>query len=1109
MSSAFHEFVARELARLVAPVVCELHAGGDILRLIEGEDLPSTSSDIVNDSALAQSVRRTIDAIGEACDSIDQGNAYAIVSSAEQLLASIRHVFNILTDPSNSTTQTTVTIGKLRDYLLSQYLYSYHPAIEIILLILGVGMKLEGDLYTTYDLNKIPQFLRDPKVYILDEFFGGGPADFGVFFRSILPKIGYLLSYWGLSVSAGSAFGTTVLTIHTSSTPVTLLVSPIGGTLSPSGLRISPSGSFADESMGRYGRVLLRVDVTGSVEFDAFGVRFNGDRVSAEFSVSHSSNDASPLILGSESGSRIEIYGYSVSGLFRCVAADQRPEISFEAFTSRTLFTIKTDAAFLRNFLPPEGVVAELNLGISWSNLRGMHIRGGFGLHIALPMEVSIGRALRVHTLQLAVRLATDGVVISLGAEVDISIGPVAISAQNLGIAANASSADGTGNLGIFDISFAGTAPSGLGLAIAAGAVSGAGVISFDLPSGRYTGALSLTIGKLALSAVGILDTRAPGVSGYSFLIAISAAFPDIQLGMGFTLMGVGGLCGIQRSVSLDALESGVLDGSLMPLLFARDPVGQASQLVTGLQRVFPPTQDRYVFGPMFKLGWGTPTLVTADLGIILQLPAPIVIALIGTLRATFPKPQAAVVVLNIDIAGSVDPAEKRLAIDARIRDSRIAGYTLTGDMALRLRWGDRPDFALALGGFHRAYQPPEGFPELRRLSLGLSRGNTFRMTCAAYIALTSNSLQLGARAEIFVQTMGFNVLGYLEFNALVMFSPFSFRFDFAAGLALRRNTTVLASITVSGLVSGPQPWRVQGSASISILFFELSVSFDVEFGQPQVSAPAQPAGLWDRLQARVQDLRSWTALLPPETHRVVSLSSAGGTEAPLRLDPMGGLRFTQTEVPLERRITRFGEMSVDAPTTFRVQTVQIQERNALVTPVQESFAPGQYQHLTEAEKLSRPSFEPMDAGMSLCADAMQVRGVVECDVSYQTLVVSGDDETPPSEAWPYVPSAAAVAASLDFSGAQLAPLYTTGDERFLVPGARPLVVLDDEPYLVVHAGSLRPLANQERNAFPGSGTTTAPGAAHDALAAFLCTHPEAQGLYRVVPRYEAAMDRG
>ncbi len=784
------------------------------------------------------------------------------------------------------------------------------------------------------------------------------------------------------------------------------------------------------------------------------------------------------------------------------VALEFRLE-SAEAFID----TEKSDS-FLR-VIAPNGVRVPLAATVGLSSVLGLYVDGRAGLRIDRSTAYTYGP---LQICRLSAALDGAGGISSLAfcVTLKIALGPVLTSVHDIGFRLVVDTSEDTvdrRNFGGAQVSFGFRPPTGLALAIDSAAVVGGGFIRFDSLSGRYIGAFSLNILKLNLNALAVIDTRATGVSGYSFLIAISSQFSPLQLGMGFTLMGVGGLCGIQRSVSLDALQSGVRDGSLAPLLFARDPVGQASQLVTGLQRVFPPTPDRYVFGPMFKLGWGTPTLVTADLGIILQLPAPIVIALIGTLRATFPKPQAAVVVLNIDIAGSVDPAEKRLAIDARIRDSRIAGYTLSGDMALRLRWGDRPDFALALGGFHSAYQPPEGFPELRRLSLGLSRGNTFRMTCAAYLALTSNSLQLGARAEIFVQTMGFNVLGYLEFNALVMFSPFSFRFDFAAGLALRRNTTVLASITVSGLVSGPQPWRVQGSASISILFFELSVSFDVEFGQPQVTAPAQPAGLWDRLRTRVQDPRSWTALLPPETHRVVSLSSAGGTEAPLRLDPMGGLRFTQTEVPLGRRITRFGEMSVDAPTTFRVQTVQIQERNALVTPVQESFAPGQYQHLTEAEKLSRPSFEPMDAGMSLCADALQVRGVVGCAVSYQTLVVSGDDETLPSSAGPYDPSAAVVAASLDFSGAQLAPLYTTGDDRFLAPGTRPLVVLDDEPYLVVHAASLRPLTDNERAAFPGAATTTAPGAAHDALAAFLCTHPEAQGHYRVVPRYEAVRD--
>jgi hypothetical protein len=421
-----------------------------------------------------------------------------------------------------------------------------------------------------------------------------------------------------------------------------------------------------------------------------------------------------------------------------------------------------------------------------------------------------------------------------------------------------------------------------------------------------------------------------------------------------------------------------VRDGSLTPLLFARDPVRQASQLVTGLQTVFPPTRDRYVFGPMFKLGWGTPTVVTVDLGIVIQFPSPVVIALIGTISARFPDPDHAIVKINIDIAGTLDTGEKTLAIDASLRDSKIGTCDLAGDMALRLRWGDRPDFAFAIGGFHKAFKPPAGFPELRRLSLSL-HGAIHRITLAAYFAITSNSLQLGARAELYAEALGFNVFGYVEFHALVIFDPFSFRIDFGAGLALRRGTSVIMSITVTGMLSGPGRWRVQGSASISILFFEISISFDAQFGEPAPQIQPEVIDLWERkLLPAVRDLRNWTAALPVETGRVVSLASGAATRPPdprpdpwppLRLDPLGTLSFRQKEVPLGRRITKFGEKRVAAPTTFNLHAAQIGTADARPSPVEDSFAPGQCQH-HGAKSLRRVALRACSRSPRGCAGA-------------------------------------------------------------------------------------------------------------------------------------------
>lgn len=258
------------------------------------------------------------------------------------------------------------------------------------------------------------------------------------------------------------------------------------------------------------------------------------------------------------------------------------------------------------------GLVAELQLGSALSSIvpsatitvraallaelglrRGFRLGGGAGLSFAIGSGVQLG-PVSVHEPILRFNVGPQGGGASVRVGIAVVIGPVSLSVDGFGLSTTINY-DGS-------VSFGATPPVGLAINIDTGPVRGGGFIAYDDALGRYTGALALSVANtIAIRAIGILDTRAPGISGYSFLIVISVEFTPIQIGFGFTLNGVGGLCGIQRSVSVRALQEGIRTGSIAPLLFARDPVAQASQLVTGLSQVFPPTNDRYVFGPMFK----------------------------------------------------------------------------------------------------------------------------------------------------------------------------------------------------------------------------------------------------------------------------------------------------------------------------------------------------------------------------------------------------------------------------------------------------------------------------------------------------------------------------
>jgi hypothetical protein len=69
------------------------------------------------------------------------------------------------------------------------------------------------------------------------------------------------------------------------------------------------------------------------------------------------------------------------------------------------------------------------------------------------------------------------------------------------------------------------------------------------------------------------------------------------------------------------------------------------------LATVFPAAKGHFILGPMAKLGWGTPTLITAELRIVLELPGPR-LALLGLVRMVLPSADAAILRPQMAIAG-------------------------------------------------------------------------------------------------------------------------------------------------------------------------------------------------------------------------------------------------------------------------------------------------------------------------------------------------------------------------------------------------------------------------------------------------------------------------
>jgi hypothetical protein len=135
-------------------------------------------------------------------------------------------------------------------------------------------------------------------------------------------------------------------------------------------------------------------------------------------------------------------------------------------------------------------------------------------------------------------------------------------------------------NIGPLDLDLRFKPPDGLGLSIDGGGFTGGGFLRFFEADQRYEGMLELEYeDRISLKAIGLLTTRLPGGKpGFSLLIIITAEFTPIQLGLGFTLNGVGGLLGLNRSADAERLRSGLRDNTLSSVLFPQNSVENASR---------------------------------------------------------------------------------------------------------------------------------------------------------------------------------------------------------------------------------------------------------------------------------------------------------------------------------------------------------------------------------------------------------------------------------------------------------------------------------------------------------------------------------------------------
>ena len=195
---------------------------------------------------------------------------------------------------------------------------------------------------------------------------------------------------------------------------------------------------------------------------------------------------------------------------------------------------------------------------------------------------------------------------------------------------------------------------------------------------------------------------------------------------------------------------------------------------------------------------------------------------ILGKLVAALPDRAVPLVFLQATFVGMIDPGEPSVLFMASLNGSHIVGAALSGDILLLARGGSDPTLVISAGGFHPAFPVPRGVPALHRMALDLCASPLIDLRCEAYFAITSNTVQLGARIDLVAEVAGCGFRGYLAFDALVQFSPFRFIADVSGGVSLEVFGESLVGIHLALHLEGPAPWLARGRGSIDLFFFEV-----------------------------------------------------------------------------------------------------------------------------------------------------------------------------------------------------------------------------------------------------------------------------------------------
>ena len=615
-----------------------------------------------------------------------------------------------------------------------------------------------------------------------------------------------------------------------------------------------------------------------------------------------------------------------------------------------------------------DDIAAKFTLSVLYDYLRGFKLGGGYSFHYDIDCSNLKLGALNLQKLGVDLgSLKNDWGTLNLGlgSTFSVNLEAVNFSFENLGLGMNLNVVKPDFSLGDWDFGFNFKFPEGIGISIDTVAVKGAGMVSYHEETGELLGVLELdVIDKFGVSALLLADLGTLEGHFFSLVAMISARFsPGIPLGMGFSLTAIGGALGLQRMLDRKAITQAVRQGTLDSVFFVENVADHLAEMKQACENIFPSKEGQFFLGLLAQISYEP--VVKCNFGLMLQLPNPVEIIIVGALKVGIKDTN--IIRINVYFAGGIN-FDEGIWFDASIVDSEIVGIKLEGDMAFRLFWGgNTKGFLLSIGGFHPNYTPEEGMlvSDMKRMALKLDY-SLLKVGLEAYLAVTSNSFQIGAHLDICVGWNKFGIKGYAGFDALFQFDPFMFMFSIEAGVSVVCGSWKLLSIDLDLSLSGPAPWNAKGNAKFWFLFIPIKVGFNITWGDRKPQLPEKQIEVLPLLEAELQNPSNWMQGEGGLKDREICLFNSESEEG-LAVLPIDNLSFNQSIVPMAEKNLDMCNNAV--PTDYnriRIKYIKVEDDRMDLDDenlMDNEFAPALYYLMSHQEKLKSPSYVSYNSG--------------------------------------------------------------------------------------------------------------------------------------------------